>query len=30
MTADPDNLFEVTVLIVLILLIIGIILLEKR
>jgi hypothetical protein len=30
MTADPDNLFEVTVLIILILLIIGIILLEKR
>ena len=30
MTADPDSLFEVTVLIILILLIIGIILLEKR
>lgn len=30
MTADPNNLFEVTVLIILILLIIGIILLEKR
>lgn len=30
MTADPDNLFEVTILIILILLIIGIILLEKR
>ena len=30
MNADPDNLFEVTILIILILLIIGIILLEKR
>jgi hypothetical protein len=30
MTADPDNLFEATVLIIFILLIIGIILLEKR
>lgn len=30
MTADPDRLFEVTVLITLILLIIGIILLERR
>lgn len=30
MTADPYNLFEATVLIILILLIIGIILLEKR
>jgi hypothetical protein len=30
MTADPDNLFEVTVLIIFILLIVGIILLEKR
>jgi|688.fasta_scaffold14321_25 hypothetical protein len=30
MNADPDRLFEVTVLITLILLIIGIILLERR